>query len=460
MAVQFVTDISVDFYDKRYILINAKQYDKNSRFLAVTCYNHGKIFPLNAGEHAAYIRYKKPDNYSVFNFCEINNKGKIIVELTEQMLSVQGVALADLVVVNKGDAKVDKDTLEITSIENASVLSSMLIYVDVSRPAIEDSNPEINYEFSLINTTLEGYWAKYEEIMNTAKSWAKGNTGIRAGEDTDNAKYYCEQAKGYRDNAATIRDNMSTSQSNAITEINRLLQENIGLRDEALDIKNDVFDIKSETETLSQNAEISASNAAISADEASSSASEAAVSKNNADISASQASISASNAKTSETNASNSAKAAGSSASNASISESNAQTYMNESKTSENNAFNYANKAQSYAVGGTGTRQGEDTDNAYYYYEMTKTVIEGLQGGYMPMGTISFSELATVEKATGYVYNMREDFVTDESFREGAGKSYTAGTNVYYTADGQWDALGGAASPTATVSEVKDYLGI
>ena len=68
--------------------------------------------------------------------------------------------------------------------------------------------------------------------------------------------------------------------------------------------------------------------------------------------------------------------------------------------------------------------------------------------------------MASVEKATGYVYNIRDDFVTDETFAEGSGKSYTAGTNVYCRSDGLWDCFGGAASPTATVSEVKDYLGI
>ena len=76
------------------------------------------------------------------------------------------------------------------------------------------------------------------------------------------------------------------------------------------------------------------------------------------------------------------------------------------------------------------------------------------------MGTISFSELSEVEKATGYVYNISDNFVTNNTFREGDGKPYTAGTNVYYTADGYWDCFGGATSPTATVNEVKEYLGI
>ena len=67
MALQTITNINVDFYDKKYILINAKQYDRGSRFLSVTCYNQGILFPINAGEHSAYVRYKKSDNNSVFN---------------------------------------------------------------------------------------------------------------------------------------------------------------------------------------------------------------------------------------------------------------------------------------------------------------------------------------------------------------------------------------------------------
>lgn len=35
----------------------------------------------------------------------------------------------------------------------------------------------------------------------------------------------------------------------------------------------------------------------------------------------------------------------------------------------------YALLSKSYAVGGTGIREGEDTDNAKYYYEFTKYLI-------------------------------------------------------------------------------------
>ena len=194
MALQSITNINVDFYDKKYILVNAKQFDNNSRFLSVTCYNHGDIFPINSGEHSAYVRYKKSDNHSVFNFCEINRKGNILIELTEQMLASDGICCADLVIVNKGDASVDPDTGEIVNIDNSSILSTMTFYIDVTETAVENSEIESTHEFNVLNETLAKYEADYQNVVKTSRSWAIGGTGTRDGEDENNAKYYAELA--------------------------------------------------------------------------------------------------------------------------------------------------------------------------------------------------------------------------------------------------------------------------
>ena len=421
MSLQSITNINIDFYDKKYILINAKQFDKKSRFLSITCYNHGEPYSLNEGEHSAYIRYKKADNNSVFNFCEIDRKGRIIVELTEQMLAVYGVCCADLVIVNEGGAKVDTQTGEIIGIENTSILSTMPLYIDVTETAVENSNIESSYEFNGLNTALEKAEAEYTEVILTSKSWAVGGTGIRDGEDTDNAKYYCEQSFESANNAKVSEDKALISE---------------------------------------QNAKESEENAALSESNAKTSETNALTSEQNAKISETNAKTSETNAKTSETNSKESENNASVSETNAKASEDKAALSETNAKNSELEALNSANKAQSYAVGGTGTRSNEDYDNAHYYYNLTKNIVIGLDTGFIPMGTISFAELASIEKATGYVYNISDDFITNDTFREGEGKSYTAGTNVYYTANGQWDCFGGAASPTATVGEVKDYLGI
>ena len=102
-----------------------------------------------------------------------------------------------------------------------------------------------------------------------------------------------------------------------------------------------------------------------SADAAKVSETNAKKSEKNAKSSETNAALSASKAKTSETNA----KA---SEDNAKISENNANTYMENASNSASAASGSATEAESYARGGTGSREGEDTDNAKYYYEKAK----------------------------------------------------------------------------------------
>lgn len=429
MAIKTTTNIDIDFCDKKYVLINAKQLDRSSRFLSVTCYNHGELFHLNSGDHAAYVRYRKSDDYGVFNNCDIDRLGKVIVELTEQMLAADGICYADLVIVNKGDAVVDPNTGEIDEIiDNASVLSTMTFCIDVSEVPVTNAEIESTYEFILLNENLEKYWADFEDVMKTSKSWAVGHTGIRDGENVNNSEYWSEQSKNSANASSASATNAATSESNA--------NEYMG---NALTYSQNAESYMNNTNTYMGNAKTSEENAKTSED---------------------NAKVSETNAKTSETNAKTSETNADASETNAKTSETNASTSEQNAKTSETNALNSANRAQSYAVGGTGTRDGEDTNNSYYYYERVRSIINGLDSGFIPMGTISFAELATVDKLTGYVYNIRDDFVTTDDFHEGAGKSYTAGTNIYCCYDGMLDCFGGASSPTATVSEVKDYLGI
>ena len=80
MSLQIIANLNIDFYDRKYVSIEAKQYDNDSRFVLVTCYNQGKLFPVNSIDHSAYIRYKKSDDYAVFNFCRITEDEKILVE--------------------------------------------------------------------------------------------------------------------------------------------------------------------------------------------------------------------------------------------------------------------------------------------------------------------------------------------------------------------------------------------
>lgn len=420
MALQTITDINIDFYDKKYILINAKQYDKKSRFLSITCYNHGELYHINASEHSAYVRYKKSDNNSVFNFCEIDRKGKIIVELTEQMLVSDGICYADLVIVNKGNANVDTETGEIVAIDNAGILSTMTFCIDVSETAVDNSEIESSYEYNGLNKALEDAQAEYSKVIRMAKSYAVGGTEERVGENTDNAKYYYEQAKINATNAETY---MKTASSNASTA-----------RECAVDAN-----------TYAQNAQTYMGQTMTYMEDAR--------------ISAAESATSAGAATTSETNAERYASAA--------------QGSMTSASSSASSALESATEAQNY-------------------YLQTEAIVNGLNGAFLPKGTVTFAELVELKEngamAAGYLYHISDNFITDENFRV-SGKVCGAGTSVYYTVDEKFDYFVGAtvagikgeneteyrtgmvnitaynvgAIPTtdiATVDEIKTYLGI
>ena len=124
-------------------------------------------------------------------------------------------------------------------------------------------------------------------------------------------------------------------------------------------------------------AKTSETNAKASETKVATSASNAKTSETNAKTYQTNAATSASNAKTSETNASSSASAAKTSETNAKTYQTNAATSASNAKTSETNAGTSAKTAQSWAAGGTGTRTGEDTDNAKYWAEKAKSIAGG-----------------------------------------------------------------------------------
>lgn len=153
---------------------------------------------------------------------------------------------------------------------------------------------------------------------------------------------------------------------------------------------------------------------------------------------------------------SNSAKSFSESAaqSKASASESKTQAERhataasNSATASQQNAQSASNSAilsQSYAVGDTGKRAGEKTDNAKYYYQQSKSLAESFSGALRPMGTVEFSKLPSLTSAAeGDMYNVSNQFTTTTAFKEGSGIVVSAGSNVYKTSDGYWDVLAGS----------------
>lgn len=95
----------------------------------------------------------------------------------------------------------------------------------------------------------------------------------------------------------------------------------------------------------------------------------------------------------------------------AALSETNAKTSETNAKTSETNAANSDAEAESWAVGGTGTRTGEDTDNAKYYSQQAKSSASGAESSASKAtshATSAAESAASAEQAYKDVLNIKE----------------------------------------------------
>ena len=384
MNLQNITQLNIDFSTQKYISVNVKQYDRNSRFILVTCYNQGNLMPINNNTCFAYVRYRKADDYGVFNSCEITEDGRILIELTEQMLATVGMSYVDLIIheaIGLGVEISEDENGDITLIktgENA-ILSTMTFCVNVCEAAFDNGKIESSYEYDALNDLLIEAKIDYQNVVKACRISERN-----AKESEVNAK---ESEVNSKESEVNANDYMNTTNAYMNTT-----ESYMDTTKEHMDTTKSYMDT---TESYMDNAESSMNNAA-----------------------------------TSEANA----------------------------KASEEASASSADWSKSYAIGGTGLREDEDIRNSEFFYDQLRRVHTGTTNGLIPMGTIKFEELATAEKEVGYMYNMSTDFTTDDTFREGAGYTYEAGTHVYYTNEGYWDCLVGMTISIASLAEVKEYL--
>lgn len=132
----YTRSITIDVSgEPSHIYLTAKQYDKQSRYLSINITKDGEPLTLLEGTQAR-IRCIKPDGYSVLNDCTIEG-GKVIAEITEQMLAAKGIMVADL-----GLYAAD-----------GSLLSTSTFFVDVDT-AMNQNQIESTYEANALTTAM------------------------------------------------------------------------------------------------------------------------------------------------------------------------------------------------------------------------------------------------------------------------------------------------------------------
>ena len=113
------------------------------------------------------------------------------------------------------------------------------------------------------------------------------------------------------------------------------------------------------------------------------------------------------------------------------------------SEVSADNATLASQNAEAWAVGTRGGQQIPSTDPAYNNHARywAGQAEQFAQGGLIYKGSIAFANIPVSGMKVGDMYNITDDFTTDNRFQEGAGKLVKAGTNIAWNSNSKWDAM-------------------
>lgn len=103
-----------------------------------------------------------------------------------------------------------------------------------------------------------------------------------------------------------------------------------------------------------------------------------------------------------------------------------------------------AEDSEAWAVGERGGVPVSPTDETYENNSKywAQQAAQSAQGGLHYKGSCLFANIPTTGMLDGDMWNIEDDFVTDSRFREGAGKSVAAGSNIAWISSiSKWDVL-------------------
>lgn len=216
------------------------------------------------------------------------------------------------------------------------------IYTDVLR---EDGS----LERIQIGGLLPSQEQTVTDAVNSAKlseSWAKGGTGSRDGEDTNNSKYYSDQSSNSATNSKSWAIGTTNSRDGEDTDNSKYYSE-----------QSKTYD------TESKSYAVGGTNTRTGED---------------TDNSKYYSEQSDKSSKTSES------WAIGGTNTRTGEDTDNSKYYSNQANNSSQSAKDSATLSESWAIGGTGKREGEDANNAKHWAEQAKTSADSAAQGMKP----------------------------------------------------------------------------
>ena len=197
MSIENVQKITLDFCRKNIQSVSVKQYDKNTRYLIVTCTENGKLVKLDKSSMTCRVKVLTPDDRASLDTCTILDDGTVKVPLTENVLFSSGVANAELM---------------ITSSDESKRIGTMKFRVIIDSSVYGDERVISSDEFSALTELFEKADKDYTSVITEAK---KSADAAKMSEQTvSQFANNMNAATANANNAATLA-NEATTKANA-----------------------------------------------------------------------------------------------------------------------------------------------------------------------------------------------------------------------------------------------------
>ena len=213
----------LDFNQKSYKTVLAKEYDQGSRFVPIQCTLNGQKYSVDSSAYVE-VRVLTPDDRALSDIVAVQSDGTLLLELTETMLWYPGKANVEIVIYDTSEKNKRLSTMCFNLIIEAAVYSEDRVVATDEFNALTELINKVtkDYDYVITECNKSASNAKTSETnaktyMNNASSSAtSANTSAKtATTKASEASTSASNAKTSETNAKTSETNAKTSETNA-----------------------------------------------------------------------------------------------------------------------------------------------------------------------------------------------------------------------------------------------------
>ncbi len=196
MNFKTIQNLSIDFNQKGYKTINAKQYDKETRYVVVHCTDNGTFVPLDDTVYAN-ARTMTADGRALLDPATIQDDGTILLELDDTLLAAPGRATTQIDIYQSGTEK---------------RLTTMSFFINIEPSVYGDNAIMASDEFNALTELIKKVTKDYEYVIEESKKHADN---AKASEDNaaNSASEAAKQAANAQESATTAAQIAAASES-------------------------------------------------------------------------------------------------------------------------------------------------------------------------------------------------------------------------------------------------------